>query len=303
MNKNINDFKKISLSVKVIIRGLFFFIFPAAYSSAFSGAKYAVSRISLGKPIELNPFVMILIGLLAFTILFGRYFCGFACAFGTYGDVLYEISARIRKKFKKRPFALSVKSGLWLKYGKYICAVILLALCYLGKESIIGQISPWTAFSRLEALSLPDRSNIIGVLIFAVLSILMLFEKRFFCRFLCPMGALFAIMPVIPPSQLGRNRSRCFGKCKQCINVCPANITITDTTLDEGGEANASEIPIQVGDSSMGECFACGKCVEACPANNIKSNTILKEYKGLIWIAAKGVMLAVLLYFLLLKQS
>ena len=78
MNKNINDFKKISLSVKVIIRGLFFFIFPAAYSSAFSGAKYAVSRISLGKPIELNPFVMILIGLLAFTILFGRYFCGFA---------------------------------------------------------------------------------------------------------------------------------------------------------------------------------------------------------------------------------
>ena len=42
---------------------------------------------------------------------------------------------------------------------------------------------------------------------------------------------------------------------------------------------------------------------EACPANNIKSNTILKEYKGLIWIAAKGVMLAVLLYFLLLKQS
>ena len=149
---------------------------------------------------------------------------------------------------------------------------------------------------------MPDRSNIIGVLIFAVLSILMLFEKRFFCRFLCPMGALFAIMPVIPPSQLGRNRSRCFGKCRQCINVCPANITITDTTLDEGGEANASEISIQVGDSSMGECFACGKCVEACPANNIKSNTILKEYKGLIWIAAKGVMLSVL-YFLLLKQS
>lgn len=299
MNKNIKDFKNISFLVKVIVRGLFFFIFPAAYSSAFSGAKYAVSRISSGEPIELNPFVMILIGLLAFTILFGRYFCGFACAFGTYGDVLYEISVRVRKKFKKKPFAFSIESGLWLKYGKYICAVALLALCYFGKESIIGKISPWTVFSRLEALSLPDKGNIIGVFIFLALSVLMLFEKRFFCRFLCPMGAIFAIMPVFPPSQLGRNRSRCFGKCKQCINVCPANITITDTTCDENGEADIPEIPIQLGDSSMGECFACGKCVESCPANNIKSVTILKEYKGLMWIVIKGAVLAVLLYFLM----
>lgn len=301
MNKKLNNFNSVSTSVKIIIRGLFFFIFPAAYSSAFSGAKYAVSQISAGKPIELNPFVMILLGLLGFTILFGRYFCGFACAFGTYGDVLYEISCRIRKKLKKKPFSLSIQTGLWLKYGKYICAVLLLVLCYLGKEAIIGKISPWTVFSRLESLNLPDRSNIIGVVIFVVLSILMVFEKRFFCRFLCPMGAIFAIMPVIPPSQLGRNRSKCFGKCKQCINVCPANITITDTTLNEDKEADTSNLAIQLGDTSMGECFACGKCTEVCPASNIKSNTILKEYKGLMWILAKGIILAIMLYFLMLR--
>lgn len=291
--------RNIITAAKVVMRGAFFFAFPAAFASAFTGAKNIVSQIASGKPIELNPFISILTGLLLFTVLFGRFFCGFACSFGTYGDVLYEISSRIRKKFKKQPFGFSVKAGLWLRYGKYICLLALLVLCYIGKEAWIGNISPWTAFSRLEALKIPDPANLVGVIIFAVISVLMLFEKRFFCRFLCPMGAIFSIMPILPFSQLGRNRSKCLPKCRQCINVCPANVKITDTTLDEDIDADISEIPEQEGDPNMGECFACGKCVDVCPAGNIHSLTVKGGYPGLVWNIAKGAILAVVIYFLM----
>ena len=59
---------------------------PSVYTTAFSGVKYIFTQMGNVQPLELTSFVTILIVLCLYTMVFGRFFCGFACAFGTLGD-------------------------------------------------------------------------------------------------------------------------------------------------------------------------------------------------------------------------
>ena len=97
--------KKISVQtiIEVMIRAVFFIIYPALFSTAFTGIKLIVEQITQRASLQWNSFVQTLVVLLVFTIVFGRFFCGFACAFGTWGDFVYFISSMIRKKRKKKP--------------------------------------------------------------------------------------------------------------------------------------------------------------------------------------------------------
>ena len=65
--------------------GSIFIIYPALFSTAFTGIKLIVEQITQRASLPWNSFVQTLVVLLVFTIVFGRFFCGFACAFGTWG--------------------------------------------------------------------------------------------------------------------------------------------------------------------------------------------------------------------------
>lgn len=102
---NNEEKEKISVQtiIEVMIRAVFFIIYPALFSTAFTGIKLIVEQITQRASLPWNSFVQTLVVLLVFTIVFGRFFCGFACAFGTWGDFVYFISSMIRKKEKKKP--------------------------------------------------------------------------------------------------------------------------------------------------------------------------------------------------------
>ncbi len=74
--QNLRRFTRLGVQI------LFFALFPSAYASAFAGVKYMFIQIGAHQLIELTPFVAILIALCAYTFVFGRFFCGYACAFG-----------------------------------------------------------------------------------------------------------------------------------------------------------------------------------------------------------------------------
>lgn len=246
---------KVQEVITIIIKIIFFFLFPAVFSTAFSGVKSICSQLYAREIIEINPFVLTLICLLGFTIVFGRFFCGFACAFGIYGDIIYEIGSRIRKKRKKKPFQFSEEAGQKLKYIKYIILLGIMIVCLLGRAQWINENSLWTVFSQLHALKIPGSQYLIAYLFFLLITIGMIFEKRFFCRFFCPMGAVFSLLPVLPVFAIKRNRENCIKGCRACKMRCPANI---DLPSEEEGD--------HIG---MGECFSCGRCIETCPKGNI----------------------------------
>ena len=105
------------------------------------------------------------------------------------------------------------------------------------------------------------------------------FCERFFCRFLCPMGAVFSLLPILPFFSVRRKREKCAKGCTACEKVCPS-----DLSLPEDGSWNVS-----------GDCFQCQKCLEICPKKNAKSS--IRNFRGNeIWFTLlRAVVLAAVL--------
>lgn len=110
--KKINK-RKIQKYIRMIIQLIFFTIMPSIYTTAFSGVKYIFTQIGNGQQVELTSFVTILIVLCLYTIVFGRFFCGFACAFGSLGDYLQGYNYQIVVRTFNQENVLCVKN-VWI---------------------------------------------------------------------------------------------------------------------------------------------------------------------------------------------
>lgn len=99
--------KKRQREVRLMRAGIqlaFFIAAPSLFSTAFAGIKSIFLAIAAGQPVEWNSFLTVTAVLLILTCFFGRHFCGYACAFGSFGDAVYEGFSWIRMKcfHKKR---------------------------------------------------------------------------------------------------------------------------------------------------------------------------------------------------------
>ena len=232
---------------------VFFLASPGAFIAAFSGAKYIFTTIGQGKAIEAVPFFKILVGLCLFTVLFGRFFCGFACAFGALGDWLHDLYVFICRKRKKKTYLLPAEAARVLPWAKYGLLAILLLACLAGVYGNLTGSSPWDVFSMIRAGRLRLAGYGIGAVLLVLILIGMTLTERFFCRFFCPMGAIFALLPVLPFFSLHRNRKACLPRCSACTKTCPSGI----------------ELPSDGSVRIEGDCFQCQKCIGICPKSNV----------------------------------
>lgn len=271
--------KKIHTWLRVIIQIFYFIFIPSVYNAAFSGVKYLFTQIGAGEQIELTAFIALLIVICGYTILFGRFFCGFACSFGALGDWIHALYRFIFKKLKKKPILLSDKAARVLDKLKYVVLILILYLCYRGIYSQLRGSSPWDVFSMMRSMNLRLDGYAIGLILLVVIIIGMCLQERFFCRNLCPMGAVFSLLPVLPFFVLHRNRENCIKGCSACTRKCPSGI----------------ELPRDGSPRVVGDCFQCQKCIDICPKKNI--HTGIKVLKGNeIWFTiAKAVLLAFIL--------
>ncbi len=200
-------------------------------------------------------FPFYVLGIILLTgLLFGRLICGWACPFGLVQEVLYKLptpKVKLHKRFHK------------LAYLKYIIAIIFLlilplAFYYangLGLPAFCKYICP---AGTLEA-ALPlaavnnDIRNALGnlffwkLLILCVTVIASIFIYRPFCRFICPLGAIYSLFNKLSLYGVSITEAKCIN-CHKCIAYCPMNCA-------------------QVGDR---ECIHCAECANVCPTDAIK---------------------------------
>lgn len=239
--------------LRAAVQLVFFIAMPGAFVAGFSGVKYLFQWIGAGEVLQWNSFVKALVGLALFTILFGRYFCGYVCAFGSLGDGVYWLSGLVQRKLFHRKKQIRIPERLlrWGQKLKYLILAVIVLLCALGFYASLHGTSPWDVFSRLTAGKLPSEGYLVGVVLFLLILAGMAVQERFFCQFLCPMGAVFALLPVLPWGMLRRDESGCIRGCSACEMQCPVRLK-----LKTDGVRN-------------GECIACEKCTGVCPKGNI----------------------------------
>ena len=262
--------KKRQREVRLMRAGIqlaFFIAAPSLFSTAFAGIKSIFLAIAAGQPVEWNSFLTVTAVLLIFTCFFGRHFCGYACAFGSFGDAVYEGFSLIwmRCFHKKKKPALSERMVHRLQKVKYIVLALILLSCLTGVYGKLTGTSPWDVFSMITAGRFPNSKYLAGIVILVLIMVGMCTQERFFCQFLCPMGAVFSLMPVLPFSVIKRNRENCIPNCKACNLVCPANLEIPS---DKEGD-----------NATSGECFSCGKCIGKCPKQNTHNG-----FLGKLWL-------------------
>ncbi len=189
--------------------------------------------------------------------LLGRAVCGWLCPFGLVQDLLYKIP--FVKKRKKLP------GDKWLKYLRYvILAVFVVALPILVVD-IVGQGKPWfcayicpsgTLMAGLPLVALdPSLRGTLGwlfdwkVLLLIVFIVLSVFFYRPFCRYVCPLGAIYGPFNKIALYRFTVDAKKCTN-CKACQRACKFDIPVYDA-------------PNSV------ECIRCGDCKRACPTGAI----------------------------------
>lgn len=258
-NLNKKTQSRIHTAVRAGIQIGFFFLIPSAYTAAFGGIKAIFTQIGAGEFINMTPFLAALLLLCGYTVLFGRFFCGYACAFGSLGDWIYALHmgiSRLRKKKPKR--ILSPTTMEILSIAKYLILTAIVLTCFMGIYHKAQGTSPWDVFSQIYAGNLKLDGYLAGGILLALISAGMFVQERFFCRVLCPMGAVFSLLPSLPFFTLSRERAVCIKGCSSCTRNCPS-----DLELPEKGS-------LQV----KGECFQCGKCIDRCPKENVHCGNV-----------------------------
>lgn len=151
---------------------LFFFVtMPGAFVAGFSGVKQLFLHIGAGEVLSVDSFTLSLLGLCGFTLLFDRFFCGYACAFGSLGDAVWALSGLIQKKLfhRKKQLCLPERAVLWGQKVKYLLLAGLVALYVTRQEKLLTGASPWEVFSRLTALRLPPEGFGVGIALFVLI--------------------------------------------------------------------------------------------------------------------------------------
>ncbi len=190
--------------------------------------------------------------LLFFGALLGRAVCGFLCPFGFLQDLLYKIPFFAKRKTWRLDRPLR-----YLKYGILLLFVVLLPLCFKLVPFFCKYICPagtaaglWLAAANASIRELLGGLFAWKFLLLAGILVLSLLLWRPFCKYLCPLGAIYAPLNRVAWFGLCLDREKCTG-CGACAKACGMCVD-----------------PAKTPDHS--ECIRCGACVQRCPEGALR---------------------------------
>ena len=224
-----------------------FLLFPGLFLTVFNALRDVVTALVTGTFAlsALSGSLITLVAVVGVTALWGRFFCGYLCTFGALQELLAFAGRKLLPGLKKVP----EKADKALKYVKYGVLLAVVLLVWTLQLPVDSTLSPWGVFGALLSGNLGVMADAVPTLGFGLLLailIVSLFVERAFCRYLCPLGALFTPLSAGRLFRIRRMESACTG-CQGCTRACATGITVHEDSCVRSGE-----------------CIDCMKCLAAC---------------------------------------
>jgi len=182
------------------------------------------------------------------SLLLKKAFCSWLCPVGAISEQLWKAGRRI--------FGRNLQLPRWadipLRGLKYLLlGLFAYVIGVMSADALEGfMYTPYGVVADVKMLNFFRDISMAAAIVLIVFVFLSLLVKNFWCRYLCPYGALMGLASLFSPVKIRRDPEACID-CAKCAHACPAGMPVDRL--------------IQV--RSL-ECSACMECVAACPAEN-----------------------------------
>lgn len=189
--------------------------------------------------------LVIFCAVLASSLALRRGFCSWICPIGTLSEYLHKAGRRI--------FGKNLRLPVWpdrlLRLAKYgLLGFFLWAILPMPPQDLRAFLDgPYNRVADVKMYLFFAEIGATAAVVLATLATLSLLVQNFWCRYLCPYGALLGLLARLSPLGVRRDPTRC-DLCRRCDRTCPNRIQVSKTRFV------ASE-----------ECTACLSCVASCP--------------------------------------
>jgi len=225
--------------------------------------------LATGYVASIHPAAMfLLLAFLAISLLFRKAFCGWLCPIGTFSELLWKFG----QKLLRRNWAFPRWIDIPLRSVKYLLlSFFVYALAGMTAVSIEAFLaSPYGLMADVKMLHFFRYLSTTAAITIAALMVLSVSFKNFWCRYLCPYGALLGLASIFSPAKIRRNKVKCI-ECGKCTRACPALLKVD------------SLVSIR-----SAECTGCLDCVAACPAEGALQMSLGLKLRMPPWAIAAG---------------
>jgi polyferredoxin len=218
---------------------------------------------------ELHPAAMfLLVTFVAMAFLFRKAFCSWLCPVGTVSEYLWKLGRRVlRRNFNlPRWVDIPLRGLKYLLLGFFVWAV-----SSMSASAIAAFMrSPYGMVADVKMLNFFRFMGTAGLIVLGVLVVASVLVQNFWCRYLCPYGALLGIASLFSPLRIRRNVAMCID-CAKCAKACPSALAVDKLVK-----------------ITSAECTGCLDCVAVCPAEGaLRIGT--KNGRMPAWAFAAGV--------------
>ncbi len=221
--------------------------------------------------------VILLLIILATAIFLKKGFCGWVCPFGLLSDMLDKLHLKIFDRRFKMPKLLDypLRSLKYLIMFFFVYAVLFQMNLFDLHQFIYSPYNRVADIKMFKFFAEMSSATFWTLVILVALSTLI---PYFWCRYLCPYGALLGMLSWLSPLKIHRNPDTCID-CGLCTKACPSHIKVDKEKTVWSDE-----------------CNACFHCVDVCP---VKDTLYLSVTRKRFKLSRKAYALIIVLLFLL----
>ena len=200
---------------------------------------------------KIHPSNLVLgIGLLVGTLLVGNAFCGWICPFGAIQDAL----SWVRRKLRLTTVVVPRRLDAALRWGRFLVLALVIFMSYTTAKLWFAGYDPYLTLFGLHWLFGAETGDYwIALLILGLVAAASLVVDRFWCRYLCPLGAALSVVGRFSLLRIRRTPSACTD-CTLCDKPCPVGIE-----------------PSKAKPFVSSDCIGCMDCVATCPVRGALS--------------------------------